>query len=107
MPEMNGLEAAQSIIGLKTTAIVMMTGDANPQIARQALDAGVCGYMLKPTEVAQIGPILESAWHRYQTVNTLQRELALAAETLETRKLIEKAKGDPDGTAGVHGRPGA
>jgi AmiR/NasT family two-component response regulator len=93
MPRMNGLEAAQAIIVFKSTAIVMMTGDSDPVIARQALDAGVSGYMLKPADVAQIGPILESAWHRYQTVNTLQTELALAMETLETRKVVEKAKG--------------
>src|SRR5690242_2542534 len=65
MPAIDGLEVAQQLLPLGTTAIVILTGDADPALARKALDMGVSGYMLKPFEVSQIGPIMETAWHRF------------------------------------------
>lgn len=93
MPEMDGLKAAKAVVGLSSTAIVLLTADQNPILARQALDLGVCAYMTKPFELAQLVPILESAWHHFQTTKTLHAEVSALQETLETRKLLEKAKG--------------
>ncbi len=93
MPVMNGLEAAKQIIALGTTAVVTLTGDVDPSLARQALDLGVCGYMQKPLQLTQLVPVMETAWHRFQAVKLMKAELSTLNETLETRKLLEKAKG--------------
>jgi AmiR/NasT family two-component response regulator len=93
MPVMNGLEATQKIVLENTTAVIILTADPSPVVARQAMDFGACGYMPKPVEVSQIIPMIESAWHRFQTVRGLQAEMRALTENLETRKLLEKAKG--------------
>jgi two-component system, response regulator PdtaR len=93
MPILDGLEATGQISKLGTTAVVLLTADVDPEIARKAMDLGASGYMQKPFDSTQIAAILESAWHRFQTVNALQEKNRLLDEALEMRKLTEKAKG--------------
>ena len=93
MPVLDGLEATRKIVELGTTAVVLLTADLNPELAREAMDIGACGYMLKPFDSTQIAAILESAWHRLQTVKALMDKARLMDEALEMRKLTEKAKG--------------
>lgn len=93
MPVLDGIEATRQIVALGTTAVVLMTADTDPQLARQAMDLGACGYMRKPFETSQVAAITETAWHRYQTVGELQKKNRELDEALETRKVIEKAKG--------------
>ncbi len=93
MPLLNGMEAAKRIIAMQQTAVVLLTGDANPNLAHQALDMGICGYVQKPCDLAQLQPILETAWHQFQVVTGLHKQMDSLTEMLETRKLLEKAKG--------------
>lgn len=93
MPGMDGMEALKQIVPLKTTAVVIMTGDSDPAVARQAMDLGAYGYILKPLEFTQIVPVLETAWHCFQTSSTLTQEVARLTDSLETRKLLDQAKG--------------
>jgi response regulator NasT len=93
MPSLDGLAALKQIVPLRTTAVVVLTADQSPDLARQAMDAGACGYMNKPFELVQIVPALETAWHRFQSDLALSDELAKMSENLETRKLLDKAKG--------------
>jgi AmiR/NasT family two-component response regulator len=93
MPILDGLEAAKQIIALDTTAVVLITADPDPAVARTALDLGVSGYMKKPLEIQQTVLMIENAWHRFQTIRGLREETRKLNETLETRKLFEKAKG--------------
>jgi response regulator NasT len=93
MPQMDGLAALAQIAPLQTTAVVILTADQDPEVARRAMDAGACGYMSKPFEYSQVVPALESAWHHYQTVVLLQQQAKSLTESLEVRKLLEKAKG--------------
>lgn len=93
MPILDGIEATRQIVALGTTAVVLLTADPRPELVRQAMDMGACGYMLKPFDSSQIAAILESGWHRFQTVKALEDKARLLDEALETRKLTEKAKG--------------
>jgi len=93
MPLLDGLAATPAIVDLGTTAVVLLTGDSNPEIARQAMDLGACGYLQKALDSTQLSAIMETAWHRFQTVLALKEKNRLLDEALETRKLIEKAKG--------------
>src|ERR1044072_4889899 len=40
MPVMDGLEALRHITPLRSTAVVMLTGDLDPNVAREAMDLG-------------------------------------------------------------------
>ncbi len=93
MPVMNGLDALRQIIPLQTTAVVILTADQNSESAIQAMDVGACGYVTKPFEFSQIVPMLETAWHRFQTNQTFKTEITSLSDSLATRKLLEKAKG--------------
>jgi response regulator NasT len=93
MPGLEGEEAARQIIALETTAVVILTADTNPVLARRLMDMGAAAYMVKPFSINQIGAAVESAWHRFQTVSGLLEERSRLNETLEVRKLMEKAKG--------------
>lgn len=93
MPVLDGLEAAKQIAKLGTTAVLMMTADGTPEVGRQALDAGASGYMLKPFDSQQLSAIMETAWHRFQTIFTLEEKARELDAALEMRKLMEKAKG--------------
>jgi len=93
MPLLNGIEAAKRIIAMEKTAVVLLTGDADPKLAHQALDMGISGYIQKPCDLTQLGPIIETAWHQFQVVTELHKQMGTLTDTLETRKLLEKAKG--------------
>ena len=93
MPVMDGMEALRQIVAFKTTAVVMLTADQNPLIARQAMDLGSSGYITKPFEFSQILPMLETAWYLFQSTLLLRKEVFDLTESLETRKLLERAKG--------------
>jgi two-component system, response regulator PdtaR len=93
MPLLNGIEAAKRIIAMQQTAVVLLTGDADPNLAHQALEMGICGYVQKPCDLAQLQPVLETAWHQFQVVTGLHKQMGTLTEMLETRKLLEKAKG--------------
>jgi AmiR/NasT family two-component response regulator len=93
MPLVDGLAAIREIAACKTTAVVMITADTDPAIAREALDLGASGYMLKPFDPSQIAAVMESAWHRFRTVSSLELKTQELQESLEVRKLLEKAKG--------------
>lgn len=93
MPVMTGMEALKEIVALGTTAVVMITADSDPARAREAMAIGASAYMAKPLEASQIIPTIESAWHQFQAQQDLRREIKDLNDTLETRKLLERAKG--------------
>ncbi len=93
MPVLDGFEVIRQIAPLKTTAVVVLTADTDAGIAQKAMDLGAAGYLAKPFEFSQVIPMIESAWHHFQSMSSLQKEVLTLSENLETRKLVEKAKG--------------
>src|SRR5690348_7401237 len=66
MPGLDGLAAMKQIIPMGNTAVVLITGDIDPMLPRQAMDAGAAGFLVKPFDQNQIRAVLEIAWHRFQ-----------------------------------------
>jgi AmiR/NasT family two-component response regulator len=93
MPVMDGLAATREIAKLGTTAVVIMTGDMSPDISQSAADAGASAFMRKPFDLYQVSAVLESAWRQFLSTQNLQKENRTLQESLETRKLVEKAEG--------------
>jgi two-component system, response regulator PdtaR len=73
-------------IGLRTTAVVVLLKEWDSALAKKAMDTGVSGYMLQPFDAVHASATLESSWHHFQRLVSLQ-------ENLDLRKLLEKAKG--------------
>ena len=94
MPVFNGIEAARRLRAADPSIkIVFLTVDNDPDTCRVALDTGACGYVLKPRLATDLIPAIELALSRFSEVRALEREVETLSDRLETRKLVERAKG--------------
>ncbi len=93
MPGVNGLEAA-AIIGREQIApVVMVTAFSQAAHVEQAASAGAMAYVVKPFSRADIIPAMTLAAARYSEASALADEVADLTERLETRKVLDRAKG--------------
>jgi two-component system, response regulator PdtaR len=93
MPELDGIAAAESLAEERTVPVLLLTAYSDREFVDRAVDAGVMGYLVKPFAEAQLKPAIEVALERWREVRQIQQDLAETKETLETRKLVERAKG--------------
>lgn len=93
MPRLDGISATRQIMSVRPTAIVMLTAYCEQDLIDTALAAGASGYLVKPISEAQIDPAIQVALRRFHEVHALQGEVAGLKETLEARKVLERAKG--------------
>lgn len=93
MPKMDGLSAAEVIGKEKLAPVVMLTAFAQPEFVARANEAGAIAYVVKPFTPERLLPQVEIALSRYQEQSQLEAEYADALERLETRKLLDRAKG--------------
>ncbi len=93
LPGMNGLEALRQIYKERVVAAVAITADRDQGLVRRALEEHVLAFLVKPVEAHQIGPALQVASAQFQELQELSQENASLKQSLENRKLIERAKG--------------
>lgn len=93
MPGMDGIEAAKEILVQHAVPIVLLSGYGDEELARRASEAGVMAYILKPVDIRQLRSAIEVACARFIELQALSQEVATLKDALETRKLLEKAKG--------------
>ena len=93
LPQLDGLSAAEKILKKFPTPIVLMTGAADPPTIERARLAGVMSYVVKPFRDEQMYAAVDLAIHYFVEVHALRGEVARLRETIETRKLVDKAKG--------------
>jgi response regulator NasT len=94
IPEVDGLEAARRIsaAGLHVP-VVAITAHEDPGLVDGAISVGVAAYLMKPVSRAQLRSALELAVSRQTEFEALRSENADLRDALETRKLVERAKG--------------
>ncbi len=95
MPNLDGISAAQAIQekASKRIPIVMLTAYSQTDLIEQASNAGVFAYLTKPLRKADLVPAIEIALARSLEVQKLESEVGKLRDKIETRKLVEKAKG--------------
>ena len=91
MPEMDGITAAEQIISL--APVLMLTAFSQRDLVERARNAGVMAYVVKPFTIADLIPAIEIAISRHTLMRSLEVEVADLYERLETRKVIDRAKG--------------
>jgi len=91
MPEMDGITAAEQIISI--APVLMLTAFSQRELVERARDAGVMAYVVKPFSINDLVPAIEIAISRHKQMKTLESEVADIYERLETRKIIDRAKG--------------
>lgn len=93
MPEMDGIDAAKNISAKRTIPIILITGLSSDEMATKAIESGVFAYLVKPVTKKQLEPAIKLAMARYDEFKSLKVEVDDLKEAIETRKLVERAKG--------------
>ena len=93
MPGMDGLEAARIINGEKICGVLMLTAFSQREVVEQARDAGALAFLVKPFQKSDLIPAIEVAMGRFRELRSLTGEIDALGEQLESRKVIDRAKG--------------
>ncbi len=93
MPEMDGLLAAARIQEVCPTPVVLLTAYSERELIRQAQQAGVLAYLVKPVKEEDLVPAIEVALARFGDLQRKEQRIGALEQQLETRKLVERAKG--------------
>ena len=91
MPILDGISAAEKIISI--APVLMLTAFSQRELVERARDAGVMAYVVKPFSIGDLVPAIEIAMSRHAQMKSLADEVADLHERLETRKIIDRAKG--------------
>jgi len=93
MPKVDGITAATSIVEERIAPVVMLTAFSQRELIEQARDAGAMAYLVKPFARHELVPAIELAVSRFAEKRALEDEVATLSERLETRKIVDRAKG--------------
>lgn len=93
MPVLDGLTAAEQIHDAGLCPVIMLTAFSQAELVERARDAGVMAYVVKPFSADDLRPAIEIAHSRWQELKALEAEVADLGDRLETRKLVDRAKG--------------
>jgi len=86
MPAMDGLAASRAIQEINPTAVIVLSAHTEAGLGSEAASAGVDAYLVKPFTAPQLAPAIELALANKKKFRQMN-------EQLETRKLVERAKG--------------
>jgi response regulator NasT len=93
MPKRNGLQVAQEILSERFIPVILLTGHVEAAFVEKAAELGVMGYLTKPFDQRSLYASISVALAQHAQIRTLQEEAGSLREALETRKLVERAKG--------------
>ena len=93
MPNMDGIEAAKILTEEQIAPVVLLTAFGQKELVERAKEAGVVGYLVKPFRETDLMPAIEVALSRFAEFTAVQQEVKDLQNALETRKLVERAKG--------------
>ena len=94
MPVLSGLEAAKVINEEKLAGfIIILTAYRDKDIAKQAVDIDVMGYIVKPVDEDVLIPAIEIALNKYRQIKKMEKEFDKTKEALDDRKYVDRAKG--------------
>jgi len=93
MPGLDGLTAAREITSERRAAVLILTAFSQRHLVERARDAGALAYLVKPFQRSELIPAVEVALGRFKEVKALEAEVRGLEEQLETRRVVDRAKG--------------
>jgi len=93
MPDMDGIAAAETLTAEKIAPVLLLTAFGDQPLVERAKEAGVVNYIVKPLRESEVTPAIEVALARYNEFRTLEEKTRTLTDQLETRKIVERAKG--------------
>jgi response regulator NasT len=91
--EEDGISAAATLTAEDIAPTLLISGFSQPDYVARANEAGVVGYLVKPVTEDHLRPAIEVVLARFREFQALATEAHDLREQLETRKLVERAKG--------------
>jgi AmiR/NasT family two-component response regulator len=101
MPLMDGISAAEILTKKKIAPVVLLTAFSQRELVERASEAGALAYVVKPFTPSDLIPAIDIALGRYAQIQALEDEVADMSERLETRKILDRAKGILNNTMGL------
>ncbi len=93
MPDMDGIEAAKTLTEERIAPVVLLSAYSQRDLVQRAREAGVVAYLVKPYREEELAPAIEVALARFQEFKELEAQVTDLQLALETRKLVDRAKG--------------
>ena len=93
MPGIDGLTAARQITADQLCAVLVLTAFSQRDLIEQARDSGALAYLVKPFQRSDLVPAIELAVGRFRELRALTEQTKSLEEQLETRKVVDRAKG--------------
>ena len=91
MPILDGISAAEQIVSI--APVLILTAFSQKDLVERARDAGAMAYVVKPFTINDLVPAIEISISRHRQMKSLELEVADLHDRLETRKIIDRAKG--------------
>ena len=101
MPGMDGLTAAEKITEEELSAVLILTAFSQKDLVQRAAEAGAIGYLVKPFQKSDLMPAIDIALARHAQLKAVRDEAKGLADQLETRKVVDRAKGRLMDTKGM------
>ena len=102
MPDIDGIDAAKILTEERIAPVILLTAYSQKDLVERAKAAGVVGYMVKPFREADLAPAIEVALARFKEFEAMHKEVDDLQLALETRKLVDRAKGILMDTQGLN-----
>jgi response regulator NasT len=93
LPVLGGLEATRQIHDHCPVPLIVLSSQTEPGLCAEAAAAGASACLVKPFNAEQLGPVIEMALVNFEKSRQLEQRLEQMSEALETRKIVERAKG--------------
>jgi two-component system, response regulator PdtaR len=93
MPKLDGISAAEQVASKRVAPVVILTAFSQRDLVERARDAGAMAYLVKPFNKSDLVPAIEIALSRFAELAQLESEVDDLTERLETRKVVDRAKG--------------
>ncbi|MFZ2362706.1 MAG: response regulator [Anaerolineae bacterium] len=93
MPDMDGIEAARILTEEGIAPVLLLSAYSQRDLVERAASAGVSGYVIKPFDESNLLPAIEVVLARFNEYQEISKEAARLEERLETRVVVDRAKG--------------
>ncbi len=93
MPFSNGLQVAQTLSRTQPMPILVLTAFSEHDLIEEASELPIHGYLIKPIKPEELAAAIAVAHKRFADAQRLNEKATQLEEMLESRKLIDRAKG--------------
>jgi AmiR/NasT family two-component response regulator len=93
MPEVSGDVATEYIVHEQQTPVVILTAYSDAEHIRRAEESGALAYLVKPVNPEELPPTIDVALARFREMQQLREKIDTLQDTIESRKVAERAKG--------------